>query len=51
MEAACSSERPVTIYQLTWCSFPQDLDFDQYCCENLISYSIDCFLLDCKIRS
>jgi len=32
MEAACSSERSVTIYQMTWCSFPQDLDFDQYCC-------------------
>jgi hypothetical protein len=51
MEAACSSERSVTIYRMTWCSFPQLLDFDHYCCENLISYSVDCFLIDCKIRS
>ena len=51
MEAACSSERSDTIYQMTWCSFPQDLDFDQYFYENLISYSVDWFLIDCKMRS
>jgi len=49
MEAACSSGRSVTVYQMT-CSFLQDLDFDQYCCENLTSYSVDCFLIDYKIR-
>ena len=45
MEAACSSERSVNVYHMT-CSFPQDLDFDQYCCENLTSYSVDCVLID-----
>lgn len=50
METACSSEMSVTVYQMT-CSFPQDLDFDQYCCENLTSYSVDCIVIDCKIRS
>ena len=51
MEAACFSERSVTIDQMTWCSFSQDLDFDQYCCENLISHSVYCFLIEYKIRS